>query len=307
MAMTLIQLAGIEKEDFSLLVGKAVLLKFTEQPSPLDRSGSLRRLLSSRDLLLDEEKLGALSSLLEANAELQAALTASIRRRSLIQSTEGIEPKLLDLYKRRLTGYKELVKISSDTIRKIQNELKLYLAQPQDLYFCKKCDAYLGPIDETLPNKCQACQEPATGKANSTTSFRLIDDGMHNYLQGSWVQDYVARLLRKAGWKIWTECLVMGASGVSHQIDLLAVHEATGRVMIAECKTQAVSDHAFQLITQFADIQPGFALLISRNPMNECDGKSLIQKKPGLKLIELAGKSDAEISSILTGYLDADH
>lgn len=309
MAVTIIGLGGIEKGDFSLLVGKTVLLKFTQEPSLLDGSSSLRRFINSKDLLLDTTKLGAVAELVALSGEVQKSLGHSIRRRDSIPLLDMEERKaMMDFYKRSLISLKEKVKENSKRIRQIENELKLYLGQQHELYFCRGCNAYLGPIDEMLPSVCQACKEPATPKTGEgNLSLRFLSEEMINYLNGIWVQDYLARVLRKPGWKTWTECRVMGSSGVDHQIDLLAVNEERGRVVIAECKTQAVSEHAFQLITQFADIQPSFGLLISRNPMNYCEGKSLIEKKPGLKLIELAGKSDDEVGEVLARYIDGDN
>lgn len=308
--MTIIELGGAERDDdFSILVGKTMLLKFTQEPSLLNRYPSLKRFVNSKDLLLDEQKLSAVAELVALSNELQSNLRQSIRFRDSLQSMDAEDHQIfLDSTKRRLRLRREAVKNISKGIKDIDNKEKLYMSQAHELYFCDGCDAYLGQIDEMLPSVCQACKTPASPKTGkSTSSFRFLSEEVSNYLNGVWIQDYIARLLRRAGWKTWTECLVMGSSGVNHQIDLLAVNEEKGRVAIAECKTQAVSDHAFQLITQFADIQPGFGLLISRNLMNPCDGKSLIQKKPGLKLIELSGMSDDVIGSSIIEYIDGDH
>lgn len=309
MAMTIIELGGVEKSDFSILVGKSMLLKFTQQSSLLDNSESLRRFVNSLDLFLNTRKLGLISDLVKISGDIREALTQSIRRQSLLQSLDSEDKeRLLEIHKKRFKFLKDSVRENSRKIEKIDSKDKLYLAQNNELYFCKGCDAYLGVIDQMLPASCHLCGEKTVPKAGkSVSSFRFLSDEVYNYLGGIWIQDYIARLLRRVGWRTWTECLIMGASGVNHQIDLLAVNEEKGRVVIGECKTQAVSDHAFKLVTQFSDIQPSFGLLISRYPMNSCDGKSIIEKKPGLKLIELSNKNDDLISELLISYITGDN
>ncbi len=317
MAMTIIELDGTSKEDFSILVGKSVILKFTQEPPLIERSRPLKKLITaSLNLLQDTQKLEAIKELVSITGRIQKHLADSISRRDNMrdyindpETSDEDKADLFDFSKRRQVVMRERIKIASDSIRKVEKDLGgLYVAQAHELYFCDNCSSYLGQVDEMLPNKCMACgtqTNPRPGKPGG--SYRFLPDDVHAYLGGKWIQDYSAKLLRRAGWKTWTECWVMGASGVKHQIDLLAVHETQGRVLIAECKTRAVSEDAFQLITQFSDIQPSFGLLISLNGMGVCSGKDLIERKPGLKLIELLNKTDDEAKDVLEKYVSNDN
>jgi len=90
------------------------------------------------------------------------------------------------------------------------------------------------------------------------------------------------------GWRTWTSIHVLGASGITHQIDFLAIKD--GYVITGECKTGKVKrEDVFTFWTKMADIKSHLGLLALIDEMPEPETREFISKSPSMILLEKIG------------------
>lgn len=302
MGITLIYLDSSHETDPStILVGKDVLIMFKPSPSLTVRNKSIGRLINTPDLLLKTDVLDKLRSLQLWTDEIAEHVGSMIQIRDTMQN---VDKGILAQY---FGTMQQEIKDRAVQIAKTEDELQLYLAEEHRLYFCGECHAYLGMATDSLPEQCKVCDKKLSKDISKAESMRYLDAEVRNYLQGIWFQDYVGKILTGMGWETWTECSVMGSSGVYHPIDILAIDKNKGRVVVVECKRTALGDHAFKLAARFADIQPSFGLLITLNQLNSEQGRNLLIKKPGLKLLELENHDDKMVEKALSDYISREN
>lgn len=302
MGITLLHLDNSHETDPStVLVGKDILIMFKPtNPVPTGKThAAIEQLINTPDLLLKKETLEKLW-----NLNLLTDMIEKTVKNTLQIRDSNLPEKILKTF---LVQQKKEIEGRANDIAKIEDELQLYLAEDHRVYFCNSCSAYIGLAVDPLPEKCKACNAKVIKDITRAIGIRYLSASIRNYLQGIWLQDYVAKIFKFMEWETWTECSVMGSSGVYHPIDILAINRKLGRVLIAECKKSALGDHAFKLAARFSDIQPSFGLLISLSRLNSEPGRNLLEKKPGLKLIELEDHSDEMIKEKLQGYISRDN
>lgn len=113
----------------------------------------------------------------------------------------------------------------------------------------------------------------------------------------------MARLLRKLGYKTWTGVHVMGASGILHEIDVLAIRKGT--VLNVECKTGKVSRNAvFNFCTKVGDLKSHVSILALIQKLPESETREFVKKNPAIIRLEDMGKRrESEIVNYLKGRL----
>lgn len=302
----------------SVLVGKDILVKFKPKPSLLESNKSLYKLINSKDLILQINKLDKLIELGTLTDHIGRFLSESIRNRDRLHELLGsVEPETGQISQRnqseigwrteRLDYYRKTILGNSQKIKEIENDIKVYPAEDHREYFCSDCQAYLGPLDEDLPNQCQGCGAGTTDRLGQSEVIRYLSGEVRDYLQGLWLEDYIAKIFKKIGWKSWTSSMVMGSSGTDHQIDVLAIDTSMGKVTIVECKLGAEAGDPYKFAAQFSDIQPTFGLFIVIKELMNPAAKSFLAKKPGLKLLEIGGLTDLKIEEKIKTYVSGDN
>ncbi len=288
-----------EKDSATVLVGKDILIMFKPTNPVPTETDTISQLINTPDLLLKTEILEKVRNLQLLTDKIVETVSTMLRIRDA-----KIPNNILRNF---LAQQKKEIIDTANQIARTEDELQLYFAGDHRIYFCSECDAYIGLATDPIPEKCKVCSKPIVKDITKADSIRYLDGLIRNYLQGIWLQDYIAKILNSMDWETWTECSVMGSSGVYHPIDILAINKTHGKVAIIECKRSADGDHAFKLAARFSDIQPSFGLLMSLKKLNSEPGKNLLAKRPGLKLVELEGHSDESIKEKLRGYISRDN
>ena len=185
---------------------------------------------------------------------------------------------------------KESIKIEKSL--KIKNE-KLELLRSIAVPFCPHCRKSLFLGDKSRYGlikgsvKCRSCRKKVTNK-NVTYLYmnRLHPSLLEVWNRGIWLEEYFASILRKLGWQeTWTHVLVLGASGVRHEIDILGIKGS--RVCLAECKTGKVSRaDVFNFWTKVFDIRSHISLFVSLEEMPDPETRRFLQNNPSIILLE---------------------
>lgn len=304
MAITLVPLDTSHDENPStILAGKDILIMF-RPTAVIPQNSEIKKLINKKDLLTFSELLDNLRDLQLFTDEIEKSVGEMIQFGEFISKAESSrKKKLIELF----PPIKEQIIKKGLEISKIEDQIQLYFAEEHRMYFCSQCSGYIGIATEALPEQCKVCGEKTVKNIDKMIMVRYLGSSIRNYLQGIWFQDYLAKILRIIGWEAWVECSVMGSSGIYHPVDVLGINKEQGRVLIAECKRTASGDDALTLAARFLDIQPSYGLLASFNKFNSSSGKNLLARKPGLKLLELGGKTDMQIKEDLEGYISKDN
>lgn len=175
---------------------------------------------------------------------------------------------------------------------RINNE-RLELLRSVAVPFCPHCKKSLflghksryGLIKGSV--KCRSCRKKVTNK-NATYLYmnRLHPSLLEVWNRGIWLEEYFASILRKLGWQeTWTHVLVLGASGVRHEIDTLGIKG--NRVCLVECKTGKVGRTAvFNFWTKVFDIRSHISIYACLEKMPDPETRHFLQNNPSVILLE---------------------
>jgi hypothetical protein len=185
---------------------------------------------------------------------------------------------------------KETLQIEK-SLRTKNQELELFesVAVP----FCPHCKKSLflgeksryGLIKESV--NCGSCRKKVTNKnAKYLYMNKLRPNLLEVWNRGIWLEEYFASILRKIGWQeMWTHVLVLGASGVLHEIDTLGIKGS--RVCLVECKTGKVSrTDVFNFWTKVFDIRSHISIYACLEEIPDPETRHFLQNNPSVILFE---------------------
>lgn len=252
---------------FNLLIGPGLLLRFEFKET---KHNKLFKKLQSKIIrdkdFIKPDKQRALDALSIADTEMREMINKD--RRDLIRREESDFKDFLDNLGTRQNKLKTMSK-----------KLGLEVVKPHGEYYCKKCRGFRsGPdLTQTSPPKCTICQTPLRKK-----NIDRMDNEISSYLGGYWFEDYVANVLNSNGWVAWSlpSLMIYGASGASHQVDVLAIKN--GSILIVECKTGEFSPSQVRtFLGKYYDVRCHKALAIAIGNIHP-DGIKLIEKNPAI-------------------------
>lgn len=278
--------------DVTILLGKNLLLKFMPGDSVFFKEKGLQDLIKTSDLL-SSRMLTRIMKEKELSEEISEQLSRGIK----------LQEDFADLMKEELfkkAVQKNLEKIKQEVIKRnieikdIERETRFFLAKNFPLYFCRGCISYLANSSDSLPDSCKFCGKDT--EEDRQTFTRFLDARIISYLNGFWLEDYIAKILKRMGWKIWCHGSVMGSSGIYHPIDILAI-SPDGKILVAECKSGGFgTKDIFNFSAQYFDIKNPYGLFFALKEKPDSRGKDYMERTPGLCLLDnLEGLADAVI------------
>jgi len=85
------------------------------------------------------------------------------------------------------------------------------------------------------PQQCELCNNLVFQRNAATIPLHEIDPAISDVLsENLWFEEYIAVILRELDFETWTSPDVKGASGIRHEMDVLAIKN--GSIVCAECK-----------------------------------------------------------------------
>lgn len=211
-----------------------------------------------------------------------------------------------------LTGPKASSRLKAKEKRNLQLEeeikkiIGLDLLEPAIALICPHCKNVLqiGEFKGTL--KCKICEKDVSRSSAKRFPIHQVPEVLKKvWVSGLWLEAYFAKFLRKLNCKTWVKVHIMGASGVPHEIDVLAIKE--GNIIVAECKTGKVSrQDVFNFLTKTQDLKVHMGILALLESLPEPETKDFVKKNRLLHLIDnMKSKKDDQVLSDLKSVVPA--
>jgi Holliday junction resolvase/predicted RNA-binding Zn-ribbon protein involved in translation (DUF1610 family) len=303
--------SSASEENVTLLLGSNILLKITEnaEAKSLMAAPLVEKLTSTKDLcsqrtvdalrrLMDEDENYLLPSYFQ---QASWRYTANRLRNlavplNLALSTRKLDEKL----NYELTSHYHFMRSGSSAKRTLQKHEKsileleehlrkltgLELLIPSVVIVCPFCKSVVksGEFKGTLP--CPNCTKEMTrSQAKRLPTHAVAESIKKVWDTGLWFEAYFARLLRNLGWKTWVNVYMMGSSGVSHEIDTLAIKE--GNIIVVECKTGKVTrNDVFNFLTKAQDLKAHTGVLALLGELPEKETRDFVKKNRLLAPLE---------------------
>ncbi len=175
---------------------------------------------------------------------------------------------------------------------KINEKTGFEILVPSSILLCPKCKVILSTEEFTGAKKCYICNKNITREnAKRIYVYKVNEQVKRVWEKNLWFEAYMARLLRKLDCKTWTSVHVMGASGILHEVDVLAIRNGT--ILICECKTGKVSrNDVFNFCTKISDLKSHIAILALIGELPEPETREFVRKNPAIIRLENMGKRE---------------
>ncbi len=267
-------------QTFDLLFNRDLLLRIEKKRSNRSRSRFINQNfingISSIKNLVSPNQYSKIKQIIVHNTFLKDRVATNIRGGKL-----------------EIEKFNDLMSIIArrwSIIEQLQSPFSLNLLRVSRYGYCGTCHALREgeslsnfPGMRVKPSKipvCRVCGKDITEKK----PVKTIPDAIHDYLSGTWFEDYVAARLARLGWKVWPQVYIFGNSGAKFEIDILAIKD--GISMVVECKTGSMAlQDVTTFVAKYYDINTNIGAFISLQPSSS-DAKTLTKKNYSLRLID---------------------
>ncbi|MCJ7632340.1 restriction endonuclease [Candidatus Bathyarchaeota archaeon] len=253
-----------------------------------------------KELIQNKDKLAQLEPVLKwfghvmgniMNSEFAKTLEKQIIEENKIDEEllkrEDLRSDLLFRVKGKINK-KQLVKYEKELLsidKEIQDKTGYRALEPSTIFICPHCRVIITE-QEIESKKCLSCSKEILD-AERIPIYKVNENIKKIWFNNLWFEAYLGKLLRKLGWKTWVDVYVMGASGVSHQIDVLGIHQGKGIVLAVECKTGKFSrNDVFNFCTKIADIKAHMAILALLEELPDQATREFVKKNPAIIRLE---------------------
>jgi hypothetical protein len=185
---------------------------------------------------------------------------------------------------------KNLLSMSS----KFEEETGVKLVVSKNLFVCPNCKSRLWD-KEIADKKCLSCNfSVSQNNVKRIPVYRINDKIKIVWETGLWFEAYLAILLNKCGYKTWTGVHVMGASGILHEIDVVAIKDGT--LIVCECKTGKISrNDVFNFYTKVGDTKAHLSILALIDDFPDPETRNFVKRNPSIISLEKMGEKDSSL------------
>lgn len=286
---------------------RGLIESLLEQEAYLTAPSFLQMLMQGKD------KLEALAPHLQWLGQILAPLMESKMLKAIEESVQGNikedefeeltkqRPDLLADFMFRVKGQinKEQVLEYEKKLLSIDKEIEektgFRITVPSVLFVCPKCKAILF-TSEIANRKCLSCNRAITEEEIDRIPISKIPDEIKTLWRSNlWFEAYFANLLRKLDFQTWVGVHAMGASGILHEVDVLAIRR--GGIIVSECKTGKVSrNDVFNFCTKMSDLKAHVSILALIKELPEPETREFVKRNPAIIRLENMGqKKEQEI------------
>lgn len=202
--------------------------------------------------------------------------------------------------KQLLREDRKLVRID----KKIKEKSSFEILVPFKVFICPNCNVVLSTEEYKTSKKCAMCNKRIKReKAKIIYVHRVPQPIKEVWTRNLWLEAFIGKLLRKLKWKTYLHVLVLGSSGIFHEVDVLAIKKGT--VLVSECKTGKVKRHdVFNFWAKVTDLKAHMGLLTLLKGLPEPETRRFIEKNPMIVSLEKVGElKEDQIISRLTKQL----
>jgi hypothetical protein len=276
-----------------------------EQEAYLTAPSFLQMLMQGKD------RLEALAPHLQWLEQILAPLMESKMLKVIKESTQGAitEDEFEKLSKQRpdlVADFMFRVKGQINKEQRLEYERKLLsidkeiekktgfrITVPSVLFVCPKCKKLLFS-NEIANKKCLSCNKAINEERIGRIPISKIPDEIKILWQSNlWFEAYFANLLRKLDFQTWVGVHAMGASGILHEVDVLAIRR--GAVVVSECKTGKVArNDVFNFCTKMSDLKVHVSILALIKELPEPETREFVKRNPAIIRLENMGQKKEE-------------
>jgi hypothetical protein len=136
---------------------------------------------------------------------------------------------------------------------------------------------------------CTVCGHTVNqGECLRTYLHGIIPSVMTVWQENLWLEEYVSKLLRSMQWRTWSHVLVLGSSGIRHEVDVLAIKKSY--ILICECKVGSISrEDVFSFWTKAYDIRSHVSMLALVGQLPEPETSEFVAKNPSIVMVDKLG------------------
>jgi len=292
-------------KDILIVTGGDVIFKLYLRESIYDLDNEVKKFIEFGGLCEKKslDKINQLKSLEEESTDIMDFFKK--RRAFAAEYLDKVDSNE-DLKRRRKVVKrveKDKLEEGKNRLREISNKLLeisrffgVKFTNIKKVTFCNDCNFLVSEkeIFETL--KCPICEKSIT--RSFTRDYDFLNQKIFIYLKGDWFSDYIARLFRSNEWETWTNLYILGASGIIHEIDLLAIHRKTKETLIGECKTGKIGrKDVFTFSTKSQDTSSTFAYFFNIQEISEIDTRKFMNRNGILFVDDIPSKKESELSN----------
>jgi rubrerythrin len=289
----LVSTVDLPRDDIRLLIDKlmtqdAYIFSPSLARKLLDAKGELQKL---------EPTIRTLNEMFQSVINSKFAKTYTRRMQKSIALEEEMPKELVpDLLfrvkgeadEKQIRAYEKELQLTDQELRA---KIGFSLVVPSTLFVCPKCHVivYAKEINE---GKCVICGKELSIKTLKRISVYHVSDEIKEVWNSKlWFEAYLAELLKKIGFRTWVHVNVMGASGILHEIDVLAINRKNRTVIACECKTGKVSrGEIFNFCTKTDDLKSHISILALLGELPDPETRRFIQRKPAVIRLEKMGQ-----------------
>ncbi|UCH37776.1 MAG: hypothetical protein JSV76_00935 [Candidatus Bathyarchaeota archaeon] len=308
-----------KEEDITILLGKKTVLKLTEEKSTQDLLNNklVQRFITSTNLCNDTitsliDELLSLDQLFHSPIVLfekkKYAETQLVHSRismgNFTIEKNHIDPAQSPGYgntsiktsiRRLQKEDRDLLQTYTERIRTLDNQLQsmigVSIVIEAQLFICPHCNI----IHEDITRKiCSHCHNDIYRSQVETLPIVKIHDTIRTiWTSGTWLNAFMAKLLRKLGWDTWVNIQVLGPSGISRKVSILAVKNST--ILLGEAHPDTVSrKKVLNVLSNSTDLNIQVTLLATTKTiaLSESEKRKYFLPNPFIIHIETMGQSD---------------
>jgi len=172
---------------------------------------------------------------------------------------------------------RRLAQASLDFVENLSNQIEdevhnyeektgidLSILETTALYVCQNCHQIFS-IGKYKKGDCHCGKRIESLSQIKKIAIRQLNQCVRSFWEDNiWFEEGVAHGLRQHGFECQTGILILGGSGVKHEIDVLAEKAKDRQRILVECKTSRLRiNHVFTLAGKMRDIGMSRGLLVS--------------------------------------------
>jgi len=206
-------------------------------------------------------------------------------KKTLQEAQDELRPLLRRDLKKKISANSDFIEEEISKYN-LKNKTKLKIFNQSVLYYCKECSSLIEK-DEFKSKNC-SCGKRITKVSDTEkqTAAQVNPEVEIFFKNNMWLEYGVELLFKQKNYQ--TECgvYILGSSGVSHEIDIVAERESDYIRTIGECKNKEIQiDDIFKLSGKMQDTGCNYGYIFSTGVMQSDDVYRLAISR-NIKIIE---------------------
>ncbi len=206
-------------------------------------------------------------------------------RKTLLEAQDELRPLLRKDLKKKISENSDFIEEEISKYN-LKNKIKLKIFDQSVLYYCKKCNSLIEK-NEFKSKKCDCGQKITKVSDTEKQTAAQVNQEVEIFFKNNmWLEYGVELLFKQKNYQTQCGVYILGSSGVSHEIDIVAEREADYIRTIGECKNKEIQiDDIFKLSGKMQDTGCNYGFIFSTGVIQSNDVYRLAISR-NIKIIE---------------------